>query len=115
MCIYGKDGVIAELGYWPEFCDAKITDFSFSPYTEQGSRLVIMLHYIDTDKHKDVTVQITLLGVVNMNFGEFREENVIDKLILDYSSETGAYFEIEACAGIFGSCESRSVSIKVVH
>lgn len=114
MSIKGKQTVVTELGYWPEFCDAKIDELSFRPYTESGAVLLILLHYIDTDKRKDLNVRINLLGVHDMNFGEFREENVIDKVILENSNSNGVDFEIEACAGIFGSCKSRSAYIELI-
>ena len=114
MSIKGKETIVSELGYWPEFRDAKIDELSFRPYTDSGAVLVIQLHYIDTDKHRDLHVRISLLGVHDMNFRDFRVENVIDRVVLENSNENGVYFEIEACAGFFGDCKSRVANIEIV-
>lgn len=108
--IKGKETLIAELGYWPEFCDAKILELIFCPYTNNGARLSLILHYIDMDLNRDLHVRIILHDVLDMNFNELRNENVIDRLsISDF-----LIVEIEAATGLSGCCKCKAVDVEVI-
>jgi hypothetical protein len=108
--IEGKETLIAELGYWPEFCDAKIIELSYCPYTDDGARLSLVLHYIDMDLNRDLRVKFILYGVSDMDFEEFRTENVIDRLSISDS----LIVEIEAATGLSGSCKCNAVAVEVI-
>ena len=92
----------------------KILESVFHRYPESGSELSILLHYIDIDLNRDVKVRIVLYGVSNMIFSEFRVENIVDKLSINGTNEGEIKFEIEACAGIFGSCSCETRIVELV-
>lgn len=108
--ISGKSALVAELGYWPEFCDAKIIEVLFCPYTDDGAELALLLHYIDMDLNRDLKVKIIMHGISDMNFSEFRTENVIDRLSISDSFTV----EVEAAVGLSGCCQCKSVDVEVV-
>jgi hypothetical protein len=110
LTIKGRDTLISELGYWPEFCDAKIMELTFYPYTDDGTQLSLVLRYIDMNLNRDLHVKIILYGILDMNFNEFRTENVIDKLSISDS----IIVDIEAAAGLSGFCKCKSVDIEVI-
>jgi hypothetical protein len=112
--ILGKDILVSKLGYWPEFCDAKIIDLSFKPYEDSGATLSIVLHYIDMDKKKDLVVRIVLIGICNMRFDSLGVENVIDRICINKQSDGVVELEIEACAGIYGEASSRNANIELI-
>jgi hypothetical protein len=56
--IQGAELVESYFGYWPEFCDAKITSILY----EAHSSLVIGLLYIDSDLGKAADIQLKFLG-----------------------------------------------------
>ena len=112
--INGKEVLITELGYWPEFCDAKIIELIFHPHTDVGAKLTILLHYIDMDLNRDLNVNIILHSVSDMDFNEFGVENVIDRLSISESNESDLFFEIDACAGLYGSCKCKMVDVELI-
>ena len=112
--IYGKESVISKLGYWPEFCDAKILELRFSRHSDLGASFSILLRYIDTDKGFDLKVRIVLVGIIHMEFQGLAMENVVDRIGLIDSSEGGVEFEIEAAAGIYGRCSCEVANIELV-
>lgn len=112
--IRGKEILTAELGYWPEFCDAKILELTFHLYSDTGAKLSILLHYIDMDLNQDLNVKIILHSISCMNFNEFCVENVIARLGISESNEPDLFFEIEACAGLYGSCKCKELDVELV-
>jgi hypothetical protein len=112
--IAGKESVISELGYWPEFCDAKILEFRFIRQSDFGSSLSMLLHYIDADKGLDLNVRIVLVGIGHMEFHGLSIENVVDRIGLIDSGENGVEFEIEAAAGLYGGCSCEVANIELV-
>lgn len=112
--ITGKDSVISKLGYWPEFCDAKVIELKLTRYSDLGARLSMLLHYIDTDKGLDLNVKIVLVGISHMEFHGLAMENVVDRIGLIDSGEDGVEFEIEAAAGIYGGCSCQVANIELV-
>lgn len=112
--ILGKEVLVSELGYWPEFCDAKIIDLSFRPYEDSGATLSVILHYIDMDKKMDLVVRIVLVGICKMQFDGLRVENVIDRISINKQSDGEVELEIEACAGLYGVASSRNANIELI-
>lgn len=112
--ISGKKSVISKLGYWPEFCDAKILELKFSRPSSLWASLSMLLHYIDTDKGFDLNVRIVLGGIVHMEFHGLAMENVVDRIKLMDSGEDGVEFEIEAAAGLYGGCACEVANIELV-
>ena len=108
--IKGKETLIAELGYWPEFCDAKIHELVFCPYSDNGARLSLMLHYIDMDLNRDLNIRVIFHDVLDLNFNELRTENVIDRL----SIEDSFVVEIEAATGLSGCCKCKAIEVEVI-
>lgn len=108
--ISGKSALIAELGYWPEFCDAKIIEVVFHPYIDDGAELILLLHYIDMDLNRDLKVRVIFHGISDMNFSEFGTENVIDRLSISDS----LVVEIESAVGLSGRCQCKSVDVEIV-
>lgn len=110
VMISGADVLVAELGYWPEFCDAKITELLFQSCADTGANLSLTLRYIDMDKNRDLIVKVVFYGVSNVNFDGLRSDNVIDKLSVSSSFE----IEIESAAGFYGSCKCKLVSAELI-
>jgi hypothetical protein len=112
--ITGKEHVVSKLGYWPEFCDAKFLELRFCRYSELGTSLSMLLHYIDTDKGFDLNVRIDLVGIRHMEFHCLAMENVVDRIGLKDSGEDGIEFEIESAAGLYGGCSCEAANIELV-
>ena len=112
--ITGKESVISELGYWPEFCDAKFLELSFRRHSDFGASLSILLRYIDTDKGFDLDVRIVLVGITHMEFCGFAMENVVDRIRLVDLGDDGASFEIEAAAGLYGGCSCEAANVELI-
>lgn len=112
--ISGKESVIAELGYWPEFCDAKFLEFNFRRNSDLGASVSMLLHYIDTDKGFDLNVRIVLIGINKMNFHGISLENVVDRIELVDSGKDGVEFEIEAASGLYGGCTCEVANVELV-
>ncbi|HQQ74942.1 MAG TPA: Imm50 family immunity protein [Pseudomonadales bacterium] len=111
--INGKESLISRLGYWPEFCDAKILELNFSSSRVVGASLSILLHYIDADKNLDANIRIFLEGISDVEFNELRMENVVDCIDLAESND-GVVFSIEACAGLSGSCACETANVQLI-
>ncbi|QSA96125.1 Imm50 family immunity protein [Methylococcus sp. EFPC2] len=106
--------MISKLGYWPEFCDAKFLELGFSRYSDLGTSLSMLLHYIDTDKGFDLNVRIVLVGIIQMEFHGLAIENVIDRIGLIDSGKGGVEFELEAAAGLYGGCSCEIANVELV-
>lgn len=111
--ITGKESVIAKLGYWPEFCDAKFLEFGFCHYVGSAAHLSMLLHYIDTEKGLDLNVRIVLSGIIDMEFDDLVTENVVDRINL-IPGKDGAKCEIEAAYGLHGECSCAVAHIELV-
>lgn len=110
LSIKGKDKLISELGYWPDFCDAKIFELLFRRNAEIGLELSLKLHYIDMELNRELLVKIVLHEVSNMRFDEVMIDNVIDKLSISDS----LVVEIEAAIGLFGHCKCKAIDVDVI-
>ena len=110
--ISGKDTLVDKLGYWPEFCDAKILELNFCVYGLDTS-IVMLLHYIDSDRKLDARVKLILHGISDLEFNELRIENVVDHIDLN-ELKHGIEFRIEACAGFYGGCSCQSAVVQLV-
>jgi hypothetical protein len=112
--VIGKELIVSKLGYWPEFCDAKLIEFRFIPYSDLGASLSVLLHYIDADKGIDLNVRIILTGISRMEFQGLAMENVVDRLELRNCGEDGLEFEIEAAAGLYGGCACEAAKVELI-
>ncbi len=83
-------------GYWPQFCDAKIT---FMLY-EAHSSLILGLSYIDSDQRKVADIRLKFSGVSDVELTDFCSENVLDALRI--SPESPTTVRLEACYGLNG-------------
>ncbi|NJA06620.1 hypothetical protein HC024_12940 [Methylococcaceae bacterium WWC4] len=108
--IEGKESIISELGYWPEFCDAKVIQLEYFAYTDSGAKLSVVLHYIDMDMNRDLCVKFTFHGVFEMDFQDFKAENVIDKL----SISNFYIVYIEAATGLSGYCKCKAIDVNIL-
>lgn len=108
--IKGRDKLISELGYWPDFCDAKIFELIFRRNAETGVELSLTLQYIDVELNRELLVRIVFYGVSNMRFDELTIDNVIDKLSINDS----LVIEIEAAIGLFGHCKCKAIDVDVL-
>lgn len=110
LSIKGRDKLISELGYWPDFCDAKICELFFRRGAEAELELSLTLQYIDMELNRELLVKIVLHGVLTMRFDELTIDNVIDKLSISDS----LVVEIEAAIGLFGHCKCKAIDIDVI-
>jgi hypothetical protein len=108
--IKGRDKLISELGYWPDFCDARICELFFRRDAEAGLELSLTLQYIDMELNLELFVKLSLHGVFNMKFDNITIDNVIDKL----SISDAFVIEIEAAIGIFGHCKCKAIDVDVI-
>jgi len=112
--VRGKEVLVNALGYFPEFCDARILELTFLPCHESGPKLSILLHYIDMDLNIDLKSKFILNEVSNMNFIDMSIENIIDCLSIDDTSKSEVALKIEACVGFSGSCKCKALDIEVI-
>ncbi|MCU7850405.1 MAG: immunity 50 family protein [Candidatus Thiodiazotropha sp. (ex Lucinoma kastoroae)] len=112
--ILGKEILVSKLGYWPEFCDAKIIDLNFKPYEDAGATLSVVLHYIDMDKQMDLVIRIVLIGIYNMRLDSLGIENITDRISINKQLDGGVELEIEACAGLYGGALARNANIELI-
>lgn len=112
--ISGKELVVNELGYWPEFADAKIIELVYISQPDATNNLSILLHYIDMEINRDLKVKVVLHGISDMFFNEFLSENVIDRLTISKVDSSNNIFEIEACVGLHGSCKCKFVTVELI-
>jgi len=110
LSIKGRDKLISELGYWPDFCDAKVFELIFRKDAEAGLELSLTLQYIDMELNHELLVKIVFHGVSNMRFDELMIDNVIDKLSISDS----LVVEIEAAIGLFGHCKCKTIDVDVI-
>ena len=110
LSIKGKDTLISELGYWPDFCDAKISELLFRRNAKTELELSLTLFYIDVELNRELLVKIVLHEVSNIRFHELMIDNVIDKLSISDSFVV----EIEAAIGLFCHCKCKSIDVDVI-
>jgi hypothetical protein len=92
-------------GYWPEFSDGSITRFSY----EDESVISLTICYIDTNQNKAAQVEFKFNGVSNIELSNLKSQNIIDVLCI--SQDQLVKVELEACYGLFGSFNCRSVEV----
>ena len=100
--------VESHFGYWPDFADAKIVEFSWA---KSGS-LCLALHYIDAEQPKNATVWLQFSGVSELDLSELRSENVLDSLRLTCGEPM--LVELEPCYGLGGSFRCSAVKVTKV-
>lgn len=92
-------------GYWPLFCDAKITNFSFA----QPGTITLVIAYIDAEKHRGAEVSLKFSGVTEVELSELLTENVIDALRIP--EELPAQVTLEACYGLEGTFSCAAIEV----
>lgn len=92
-------------GYWPEFCDAKITSILY----EAHSSLILGLSYIDSDQRKVADIRLKFSGVSDVQLTDFCSENIVD--VLRISPESPATVSLEACYGLNGQFICKAVEV----
>lgn len=95
-------------GYWPLFCDAKITNLAFA----QPGTITLVIAYTDAEKHRGAEVSLKFSGVTEVELSELRSENVIDTLRIP--EEFPAQVTLEACYGLEGSFRCAAVEVSSV-
>ncbi len=105
-------------GYWPQFCDTRVISLSISRLINKIHLLTTTLSYIDAQKNIAADIELTFVGVSDLNIGNFMDDNILDELsvvfpVIGESLEVN----IEACYGLSGTfkCEQIEVtSLKVL-
>jgi hypothetical protein len=95
-------------GYWPLFCDGKITNLAFA----QPGTITLVVAYIDSERHRGAEVSLKFSGVTEVELSELRSENVIDALRIP--EELPAQVTLEACYGLAGSFRCAAVEVSSV-
>jgi hypothetical protein len=103
--IQRADMVESYFGYWPEFCDAKITFLLY----EAHSSIILGLSYIDSDQGKAADIRLKFSGVSDVELTDFCSENIIDALRISRESPTTV--SLEACYGLDGHFTCRAVEV----
>jgi hypothetical protein len=103
--IQAVEKVQAYFGYWPEFCDAKITSIVY----EAPSCLVLGLRYIDNDLGRAADIQLKFFGVADMALTDLSSDNVIDALEISDGSPIAV--SLEACCGLDGQFLCTAVEV----
>ena len=105
--------VINNFGYWPEFCDAKITKFKFSKTSKDICSLFLHICYIDSDQNKKAFIGIRFDDVTELNINNIFNENVLDELIIikDKTNPPRYNIEIIGCYGINGEFTCKGIEV----
>lgn len=110
MDVFNKKLVETFFGYWPKFCDAKLSKFSF----DAELRLIkISLHYDDNDSQLTGEVTMAFRGCSFVELSELRIENVIDVLSIEPLGD-GFNVCIEGCFGINGVVKCQFIEVEKV-
>lgn len=109
-----KEKVVSYFGYWPKFCDGKICSFLFDEYEE---KVHLDIDYIDTDKSKRALVKIVFSHVSSLNLDNFRNQNILDELIINEDLKDRLRIDLISCYGLSGSFECGGIEVKdiVLH
>lgn len=95
-------------GYWPLFCDGKITNFAIA----QPGTITLVIAYTDAEKHRGAEVSLKFSGVTEVELSELRSENVIDALRIP--EVFPAKVTLEACYGLVGGFRCAAVEVSSV-
>lgn len=85
-------------------CRIKIHTFRMTPEVDDKGFFIL-------DKH--VLVSFRLEGVINLEFNDFNEQNVIYGLALSRTADQGYRLELDPCHGLFGFVEAQSLTIEL--
>ena len=93
-----RSGLVKDhFGYWPEFADAKVVNFSWA----QPGQIDLALHYVDADQGKDAIISLRFSGVSDVELSDLKSENVVD--CLSPSPGIPISVELVACYGLCGT------------
>ncbi|WP_370979732.1 Imm50 family immunity protein [Agaribacterium sp. ZY112] len=107
MCQFKKE--IKELfGYWPKFCDGRITD-----YQNTGDNLNLQIDYIDSDQDIRAVITITFIGITNQELSTYEPNSVVDELSITPGSKYKV--QIDSCFGLSGIFNCQSIQVNHVN
>lgn len=113
MDIKNDSKLISLFGYWPQFCDAKITFFSSTKNRNEGRVISVILSYIDADKSVGADVELFFSGVTQLDMSDFTDENVLDELIISEVSGSGLQLvQFFSCCGLSGDFNCEIVEVR---
>ncbi|RBP45613.1 Imm50 family immunity protein [Arenicella xantha] len=101
--------VIDYFGYWPKFCDGRISEFSI----KFEKRILICIFYIDSDLDKRAAVELEFSEIDDVQLGEIGKQNIIDELKINLGSSMEV--ELAACVGLAGSFSCKKAKVLNVH
>jgi hypothetical protein len=108
MIITNSETIISKFGYWPNFCDARILECNFNI---NNNEIMLVLHYIDTDKKLDLTLGLFFIDVRDVLLHDFMDENVIDELFIDERDKEAIKVVLDSCYGLNGSFNCKSIKV----
>ena len=98
-------------GYWPEFSDAKINCLKIHFQTQI---LTLSLHYIDSDKNKEADIIFAFYGVNKIELNELLEQNILDQLLIENTTDGNFLISIKACYGVVGSLNCNKIEVDII-
>lgn len=108
MNILNQQKVISEFGYWPQFRDAKITKFAIN---SGCNRINLTIDYIDVDKNIQSEVDLAFEEICDVDLNGLFDENVIDLLSIESSSDGKMKICLDACYGLNGLFYCKSIIV----
>ena len=103
--IRNQNAVIEIFGYWPQFCDARFTHFSY----DSSNEIRVTILYIDAEQSKEANIEIVFSGVDEVQLQDLLTYNYIDEVSISNSSPHEV--TIEACYGLNGSFKCSAVEV----
>lgn len=108
MNLVNEDKVIAKFGYWPKFCDAKITNLYFDFVSMS---IEMSMNYIDLDKGVQSDIKLYFSHVSDYALQDIMEDNVLDELSVDAIDTDSIKVNFEACYGLNGSFRCKTAEV----
>ena len=96
-------------GYWPQFCDAKFTRFTF----DKSGFIEATIFYIDVECSKQAIITIEFSGVKAVKLNDFYSENVIDEIAI--TNKSPYKVTIIACYGLNGTFDCTGIEVTNVR
>ncbi len=98
-------------GYWPEFCDARITLFSVSHLPKNVSKILLTLSYIDSGQSIGAEIKLEFSRVSSIQLNELMNENVLDQLAIRPLTGEELEIELTPCCGLVGSFKCKQAKV----
>ena len=103
--IINQESVVEMFGYWPKFCDARFTNFSYSA----SSDIRVNIFYIDADQAKEANIEIVFSGVKEVQLNDLLTENYIDEITI--SQDLTHEVNIDSCSGLNGTFKCARIEV----